>query len=60
MKQKKLKLMNLIVDLEEDLKNFELWLQKAETLIDKLALNSEWTINEIEIRLNEHKVSICI
>lgn len=60
MKQKKLKIMNLIIDLEEDLKNFELWLQKAETLIDKLTLNSEWTINEIEIRLNEHKVSICI
>jgi hypothetical protein len=60
MKQKKLKITNLIIDLEEDLKNFELWLQKAETLIEKLTLNSEWTINEIEIRLNEHKVSICI
>ena len=42
-------------DIEQDLKNFEFWLEKVEKLIENLTLDAEWSANEIEIRLNEHK-----
>ena len=37
------------------MKNFEFWLQKVEHLIENLSLSAEWSVNEIEKRLNEHK-----
>jgi hypothetical protein len=42
-------------DLEEDLKNFEVWLIKVELLIEDLTLNAQWNINEITKKLNDHK-----
>jgi hypothetical protein len=44
--------------LQEDLKNFEIWLQKVETLIENLTLNLDWSIVEIDKHLNEHKVNL--
>ncbi|CAF0893673.1 unnamed protein product, partial [Brachionus calyciflorus] len=42
-------------DLEEDLKNFELWLSNVEKLVENLAINPNWSLTDIETTLNEHK-----
>ncbi len=43
-------------DLEEDLKNFELWLAKVEAFVENLVIDNEWNVDEIEKRLADHKV----
>ena len=43
-------------DLQEDMKNFEIWLQKVESIVENLCIKPDWTVIEIERNLNEHKV----
>lgn len=47
----------LYLDLEEDLKNFELWLIKVESIVENLTLNTKWNIDEITKKLSDHKVN---
>lgn len=50
--------MYFVVDLKEDLKNFELWLKEVESIVENLSIDGKWQLNEIELRLNEHIVII--
>lgn len=48
----------LKLDLEQDLKNFEYWLCKVEYIIESLHIEADWSLGEIEKRLNQHNVII--
>lgn len=49
---------NITRDLEQDLKNFELWLVGIESMVKKLSLDPNWSLGEIEKHLTDHKVMI--
>ncbi len=44
------------IDLEDDLRNFEVWLNNVNSTIENLIFNYDWDLFEIEVQLNKHKV----
>ncbi len=48
---------NITRDLQQDLKNFELWLVGIESMVKNLTLDPSWSLADIERHLTDHKVS---
>lgn len=43
-------------DLEADLKGLRRWLHEVESQVLPLHVRSNWTVDELEIKLKEHQV----
>jgi hypothetical protein len=46
---------NVTNDLQQDLRNFEIWLEQVEELVKNLIVRPEWNLDEIEKCLSDHK-----
>jgi len=46
---------NITNDLEQDLKNFEIWLKRVEELVKNLTVCPNWSLSDIKKCLSDHK-----